>query len=61
MSSNALALRCATFFQAGVPDGHKALWVIASPNDSAITCDVPAVPRKWHPPPGEAQALQPTS
>ena len=27
----------------------------------ATTCDVPAVPRNWHPPPGEAQARQPSS
>ena len=48
-------------FQAGDPDGERAECVRDIPRDSAITCEVPAVPRNWHPPPGEAHALHPTS
>ena len=32
----------------------------ARPSASAITCDVPAVPRNWQPPPGVPQAWQPS-
>ena len=46
---------------AGVPLGESAAWVMASPRASETTWDVPAVPRNWQPPPGDAQARQPTS
>ena len=40
------------------PEGARAVWMSDKPNASPTTCDVAAVPRNWHPPPGEAQAVQ---
>ena len=60
-SSSARADLFAMSSQAGLPEGHRAEWVMASPRASATTCDVPAVPRNWQPPPGEAQVLHPIS
>ena len=51
----------ATSIHAGVPDGDSAECVMARPSASATTWEVPAVPRNWHPPPGDAHALHPTS
>ena len=45
----------------GWPEGASAVCGSDSPSASPTTCDVAAVPRNWHPPPGEAQARQPTS
>lgn len=53
--AEALAISCHT----GSPEGASAECGMASPRPSATTCDVPAVPRNWQPPPEEAQALQP--
>ena len=36
----------------GCPDGASAAWGTVSPNASATTCAVAAVPRNWQPPPG---------
>ena len=59
--TSAFAERRAMSSHAPVPEGDSAPCVIASPSASATTWDVPAVPRNWHPPPGEAQARQPMS
>ena len=47
--------------QIGWPDGARAECGSARPSASPTTCDVAAVPRNWQPPPGEAQARQPSS
>ena len=47
--------------QIGWPDGASAECGSASPSASATTWLVAAVPRNWQPPPGEAQARQPSS
>ena len=47
--------------QTGSPDGASALCGSVSPNASATTCDVAAVPRNWQPPPGVPHARQPMS
>ena len=59
--TRARADRTATSNHAGVPEGESAPWVMARPRASETTWDVPAVPRNWHPPPGDAQARHPTS
>ena len=59
--TRARAERTATSNHAGVPLGDSAAWVMASPRASDTTCDVPAVPRNWQPPPGDAHARHPTS
>ena len=41
--------------------GASAAWGIVMPRASATTCEVAAVPRNWQPPPGDAQARQPSS
>ena len=60
-SAAARAERRATSFQIGCPDGASAACGTVSPSASATTCDVAAVPRNWHPPPGDAHARQPSS
>ena len=45
----------------GCPEGPSAEWGSDRPSASATTCEVAAVPRNWHPPPGVAQVRQPTS
>ena len=45
----------------GWPEGASAECGSDSPSASPTTCDVAAVPRNWQPPPGEAQARQPSS
>ena len=47
--------------QTGSPDGLSALCGSAIPSASATTCAVAAVPRNWHPPPGDPHARQPSS
>ena len=47
--------------QIGWPEGASAAWGSVMPSASATTCDVAAVPRNWQPPPGLAQARQPSS
>ena len=47
--------------QTGWPEGARAECGSDRPRASATTCDVAAVPRNWQPPPGEAQARQPSS
>ena len=47
--------------QIGWPDGASAEWPATCPSASPTTCDVAAVPRNWQPPPGDAQARQPSS
>ena len=47
--------------QTGWPDGASAECGSDIPSASPTTCDVAAVPRNWHPPPGLAQARQPRS
>ncbi len=59
--AKARAERRAPSSQMGWPLGASAVWGRARPSASATTCAVAAVPRNWHPPPGEAQARQPTS
>ena len=58
---SARAERRAMSSQTGSPDGASALCGSASPNASATTCDVAAVPRNWQPPPGVPHARQPMS
>ena len=57
----ARAERTAMSVQTGWPEGARAECASAIPSASPTTCDVAAVPRNWHPPPGEAQARQPSS
>ena len=57
----ARAVRRAMSSQIGWPEGASAACGTVSPSASATTCDVAAVPRNWQPPPGEAQARQPSS
>ena len=59
--SSARAERRAMSSQIGSPDGASALCGSVSPNASATTCDVAAVPRNWQPPPGVPHARQPMS
>ena len=47
--------------QIGWPEGARAACGSVRPSASATTCDVAAVPRNWQPPPGLAQARQPSS
>jgi len=47
--------------QIGWPEGASAECGSDRPSASPTTCEVAAVPRNWQPPPGEAQALQPSS
>ncbi len=47
--------------QMGWPEGASAECGKAMPSASATTCGVAAVPRNWQPPPGLAQARQPSS
>ena len=47
--------------QIGWPLGASAECGSDMPSASPTTCDVAAVPRNWQPPPGEAQARQPSS
>ena len=61
MRFSALAERRAASSQMGWPEGDSAVCGNASPSASATTCEVAAVPRNWHPPPGVAQVRQPTS
>ena len=60
-SCRARAERRASSSQTGWPEGASAEWQSASPSASATTCAVAAVPRNWQPPPGVAQAAQPSS
>jgi len=60
-STTARAERVAMSVQTGSPDGASAECGKDNPNASPTTCAVAAVPRNWHPPPGEAQARQPAS
>ena len=53
--------RRAASSQMGCPEGASAVCGNDSPRASPTTCEVAAVPRNWQPPPGEAQARQPTS
>jgi hypothetical protein len=57
--SSACAERGPSSSHAGSPEGASALCGSASPNPSATTCDVAAVPRNWQPPPAEPQARHP--
>ena len=59
--TSARAERRAMSSQIGSPDGASALCGSVSPNASATTCDVAAVPRNWQPPPGVPHARQPMS
>ena len=61
MSCSARAERRASSSQTGWPEGASAEWQSASPSASATTWLVAAVPRNWQPPPGVAQAAQPSS
>ena len=47
--------------QIGWPDGASAECPSDMPSASPTTCDVAAVPRNWHPPPGDPHARQPRS
>ena len=47
--------------QIGWPEGASAECPSDRPSASPITCEVAAVPRNWQPPPGDAQARQPSS
>ena len=47
--------------QIGWPEGASAEWPSDMPSASPTTCEVAAVPRNWHPPPGDAQARHPRS
>ncbi len=47
--------------QMGWPEGASAECGRAMPRASPTTCEVAAVPRNWHPPPGVAQARQSAS
>ncbi len=58
--STARAERRAMSSQIGWPEGASAECGSAMPSASATTCEVAAVPRNWQPPPGEAQARQPS-
>ena len=58
-SSAARAERRAMSSQIAWPDGASALCVSDMPSASPTTWDVAAVPRNWHPPPGDAQAVHP--
>ena len=60
-ATSARAERRAMSSHIGWPDGASAECGRAMPSASATTWDVAAVPRNWQPPPGVAQALQPTS
>jgi hypothetical protein len=60
-AANARADRRAMSSQMGWPDGASAACVTVSPSASATTWLVAAVPRNWQPPPGDAQARQPSS
>ena len=53
--TRASAERRAMSSQMGCPEGARAEWGRASPSASPTTWPVAAVPRKWHPPPAEAQ------
>ena len=55
------AERRAASSQMGWPEGASAVCGSESPSASPTTCEVAAVPRNWQPPPGVAQARQPTS
>ena len=59
--SAARAERRAPSLQMGWPEGASAECGRARPSASATICAVAAVPRNWQPPPGEAQARQPSS
>src|SRR4051812_178 len=61
ISSRAEAERRARSSQMGCPEGVRAEWASDIPSASPTTCDVAAVPRNWHPPPGDAHALHPSS
>jgi len=61
MSSTARALRRAISSQIGWPDGASAECGNASPRASATTWALAAVPRKWHPPPGDAHTRHPST
>ena len=61
MRSSARAERRAASSQIGWPEGASAVCGSDRPSASPTTCDVAAVPRNWQPPPGLAQARQPTS
>ncbi len=54
----AAALRRAMSSQIGWPEGARAEWGSARPKASPTTWALAAVPKKWHPPPGEAQVRQ---
>ena len=58
-ASSALALRRAMSSQMGCAEGASAEWGNARPSASPTTCAVAAVPRKWQPPPPDAQVWQP--
>ena len=60
-STRARADRLAMSRQIGWPEGASAAWGTVRPSASATTCEVAAVPRNWHPPPGLAQARHPRS
>ena len=60
-ATSARADRLATSSQIGWPEGTSAAWGKVIPSASATTCEVAAVPRNWQPPPGLAQARQPSS
>ena len=57
----ARAERRAMSSQIGWPEGASAECGSDRPSASPTTCEVAAVPRNWQPPPGEAQARQPSS
>ncbi len=57
----ARAERRAASSQTGWPEGASAVCGSERPSASPTTCEVAAVPRNWQPPPGDAQARQPTS
>ena len=61
MRTRAWAERRAISSQMGWPEGARAAWVTVRPSASATTWLVPAVPRNWQPPPGEAHARQASS
>ena len=57
----ARAERFAVSSQIGCPEGASAECGNDNPRASPTTCEVAAVPRNWHPPPGLAHARHPTS